>query len=144
MHILAAQDPRSRRVTIVALIFVLCSLLSIGRILWDAHTSSQVKESSIDVARRSDERFAAVKALLPRRGVIGYIGETGAQARGDYYLAEYALAPLVVDDSPNHPAVLVNFLDLPPSIPSNLRLIKDFGHGVALYANTLYATKDAR
>jgi hypothetical protein len=141
---LAALDRRSRLGTIAALIFVVCSLLSSGRILWDARTSRHVRKSSIDVAQRSDERFAAVKTLLPQRGVIGYIGETGVLARGDYYLAEYALAPLVVDDSPNHPLVLANFPDSPSPMPSNLRLMKDFGNGVALYANALSANKDAK
>jgi hypothetical protein len=144
MHILAAQDQRSRRGTIAALVFVACSLLSSGRIFWDARTSSHLKGASINVGQRSDERFAAVRTLLPQRGVIGYIGESGALARGDYYLAEYALAPLVVDDSPNHPAVLANFPDSPSPIPSNLRLMKDFGNGVALYANALYVNKDAK
>lgn len=139
MHTLAAQDQRTRRVTIAALIFVVCSLLSSGRILWDTRTPSHVKDSSIDVAQRSDQRFSTLKTTLPQRGVIGYIGELGAQARGDYYLAEYALAPLVVDDSPNHPLVLSNFPNSPISAPANLQLVKDFGNGVALYAN-----KDAK
>jgi hypothetical protein len=142
------EDQRSRRVIIAALTFVVCSLLSSGRILWDARTPSLVKNSSIDVAERSDQRFAAVKTFLPQRGVIGYIGEPGALARGDYYLAEYALAPLVVDDSTNHSLVLANFPDSPVSTPPSLQLGKDFGHGVALYANPNYAgdhaNKDAK
>ncbi len=33
----------------------------------------------------------------------------GAAALGDYYLAQYALAPLVVDHSTNHALVVGNF-----------------------------------
>jgi hypothetical protein len=139
MRASSVPDQHSRRLTIAMLVFVVCSLLSSGRIVWDARSPSQVKRSSIDVAQRSDDRFAAVKTSLPQRGVIGYIGEPGALARGDYYLAEYALAPVVVDDSPNHPMVLANFPDSPLPTPSNLQLIKDFSNGVALYAN-----KDAK
>ncbi len=110
-------------------------MLSSARIFWDARTPSHVKDSVIDIAQHSDVRFAAVKSSLPQRGVIGYIGEPDALARGDYYLAEYALAPLVVDDSPNHPLVLANFPNAPLPTPSNLQLVKNFGNGVALFAN---------
>jgi hypothetical protein len=129
------QDRLSSRQTIAGLILILCSLLSSGRILWDARTPEQARKGAIDIAQRSDQRFAAVKTLLPQRGVIGYIGEPGALARGDYYLAEYALAPLVIDDSPGHALVLANFPDAPPAAPANLQLIKDFGNGVGLFAN---------
>jgi hypothetical protein len=128
-------DQNSRRRTTAALIFVLCSLLSSGRIFWNARTPIHARGSSIDIARNSDQRFAVLKPSLPQRGVIGYIGEPGAMARGDYYLAEYALAPLVVDDSPNHPLVLANFPNEPLLAPPNLQLVKDFGNGVALFTN---------
>jgi hypothetical protein len=135
MHESSAPDQRLRRSAIAALVFVLCSMLSSARILWDARTPQHARGSSIDVEERSDLRFAAVKTSLPKQGVIGYIGEPGALARGDYYLAEYALAPLVVDDSTNHPLILANFSNLPPVAPPNLQLVKDFGNGVALFAN---------
>jgi hypothetical protein len=120
------------------MIFVLCALVSSARILWYARTPQAVKRSSIDVAQRSDQRFGALKTLLPARGVIGYTGEPGAMARADYYRAEYALAPLVVDDSVNHALVLANFPDSTLPAQANLRLVKDFGNGIALFANPLY------
>ena len=130
-----SADQRSRRLTIVALVFVVCSILSSARIFWGARTPSHAKDSVIDIAQRSGVRFAAVKSSLPQRGVIGYIGEPDALARGDYYLAEYALAPLVVDDSPNHLLVLANFPNSALPAPPNLQLVRDFGNGVALFAN---------
>jgi hypothetical protein len=130
-----ASDSSTHRVTIVVVIFLICALLSSGRIFWDARTPEHARRASIDVGQRSDQRFAVVKASLPPRGVIGYIGQSGALSRGDYYLAEYALAPLVVDDSVNHPLVLANFPDQRFAVPSGLRLVKDFGHGVALFSN---------
>lgn len=56
---------------------------------------------------------------------------------GDYYLTQYALAPLVVDHSPNHSLVVGNF---PSSSPlafasANLQVVKDFGDGVLIFAN---------
>jgi hypothetical protein len=135
MQAAPTQDRVLGRQATAVLIFVLCSLLSSGRILRDARTPSYLRKGSIDIAQRSDQRFAAVKMMLPPRGVIGYIGESGALARGDYYLAEYALAPLVVDDSSKHRLILANFPDAPLPAPANLQLMKDFGHGVALFAN---------
>lgn len=135
----SAPNQHSRCVPVVVIIFVACCLLSTGRIAWQARTPDAVRHSSIDIELSSDARFSALKRDLPRRGVIGYIGEPGALARGDYYLTEYALSPLVVDDSTNHPLVVANFPNLPPVAPSGLQLVKDFGHGVALFAN-----KDAR
>ncbi len=89
-----------------------------------------------DIARRSDLRFAGLKAALPPRGVIGYVGDAGESGVAPYYLAQYALAPLVLDRSPNHPLVVGNFPSGPPdrSTAAKLRLVKDCGDGVLLFA----------
>ena len=93
------------------------------------------RSASADIAQRSDLRFARLKASLPQRGVIGYVGVTGESGVAAYYLAEYALAPLVLDRSPNHPFVVGNFPSTPPAASvENLRLVKDFGDGVLLFA----------
>ena len=85
--------------------------------------------------QRSGQRFAALRDALPKRGVIGYIGPS-EDGLGYYYLAQYALAPLVVDHSSNHVLVIGNFPhSAPPQLPDNLKLVKDFGGGVLLFAN---------
>jgi hypothetical protein len=140
MHDSSAIDQRSRRITSGALIFILGCMLSTARIVRDAPKPNRPPDSAQGVGRRSDQRFAALKASLPERGVIGYLGEPGAAALGDYYLTQYALAPLVVDYSPNHPLVVANFPSSPargPTLPQSesLQLVKDFGDGVLLFAN---------
>jgi hypothetical protein len=122
------------------MIFVLCCLMSSGREVWDAQSILKSPARSNSPAIHADERFAAIKGSLPERGVIGYIGEPGALALGDYYAAQYALAPLVVEHSAKHPLVIGNFPSAHSSPPStaddaNLRLIRDFGDGVLLFAN---------
>ena len=126
----------SQPVTIAALVLLAGCLVSSGRLLWDAPRPGHLKDPA-EVAQRSDQRFAALKVALPARGVVGYIGESSALARGDYYLAEYALAPLVVDDSTNHRIVIGNFPSLGsvPFAAKNLQLVKDFGNGVLLLTN---------
>jgi len=132
---LSESDRRSRCFTIGLMIFVLSCLLSSGRLLMHACNVQDPNQ----VERRSDGRFAALKAALPERGVIGYTGDAGASP-GEYYLAQYALAPLVVEYSANHAWVVGNFHagQLPPQT-HDLQVVKDFGDGVILFAN-----RDAR
>ena len=124
----------SRR-TVIFAVFCLCCLLSSARLVKDAPTPGHFTTS--DIAASSDERFAALKAALPSRGVIGYIGESGNSGLADYYLAQYALAPLILDRSTNHSLVLGNFPTSPPIQASSntLHLQRDFGHGILLFAS---------
>ena len=102
----------------------------------EAPASGRLKDEN-DIARRSDQRFAALRPYLPQHGVVGYIGEPGAAAMGDYYLTQYALAPLVLDHSTNHRFVVGNFPSSSPAAraPAKLQLVKDFGDGVLLFAS---------
>lgn len=124
----------SRNQLVVLVIFILCCLLSTARILRQAPKPGRLQPD--DIAQRSDQRFAAIKQMLPRDGVVGYVGEPGNSSLPDYYLAQYALAPLVVDRSLQHELVIGNFpgRQVPVSLPG-LRKIRDFGNGVALLAN---------
>lgn len=133
------SSPILNRTTIVALLFVLCSLLSSARLILEAPNLRNLQPDV--VALRSDQRFAALKTALPVRGTIGYVGDSGEFAVADYYLTQYALAPLVVDHSLNHPLIVGNYRSAASAeaFPTNLQLIKDFGNGVLLFSN-----KDAR
>jgi hypothetical protein len=132
-------DSPPPRTAIAALIFVLCCLLSSARLVIETPALNHL--GSDHIAQRSDERFRALKAELPQRGVVGYIGETGNLAVGDYYLAQYALAPVVVDRSGNHPLVVGNFpAGSPPGDETlSLHVVKDFGGGVLLFSNPAFA-----
>ena len=103
--------------------------------LRDAARPSHIQPSANE--RRTEQRFSALRAALPERGVIGYVGEPGADAMGDYYWAQYALAPLVVEHSPNHRLVVGNFVSTSAARPAfeNLHLARDFGNGVLLFRN---------
>jgi hypothetical protein len=123
----------SARTRLVLLIFVFCCLLSSARLVMRAPIPG--RSTPDDVARGSDLRFARLKAALPQRGVVGYLGEAGEPGVAPYYLAQYALAPLVLDRSLNHPFVVGNFPSNPPAASiEKLRLVEDFGDGVLLFA----------
>jgi hypothetical protein len=126
----------SLRAAIGALVLVVCCLLSTARLVMHAPTLGRPTAPDL-ISLRSDQRFARLKTLLPTRGVVGYVDAPGNSNAANYYLAQYALAPLLVDYSPQHSLVVGNFpaKSLPPDLSPNLRLIKDFGNGVLLFAN---------
>ena len=133
MYTTSGPQRTSAKAVGATLVLVVCCLLSTARIVFEAPRPRHIR--SDDISKRSDQRFAALKARLPARGVIGYIGETGDSATPDYYLTQYALVPLDVDLSPNHSLVVGNFPSSPPlGIPQNLHLLEDFGQGVMLFA----------
>lgn len=116
------------------LVLIVSCLLSSIRILRDSPGLAHGRDD--DIAKRSDQRFAAAKLVLPGHGIIGYVGENGESSLPDYYLAQYALAPLVIDRSIQHKFVVGNFpsLQVPSSLPG-LRKVEDFGNGVVLLTN---------
>jgi hypothetical protein len=133
MHLPQRIVSASPRMKCAILLFTICCLLSTIRILREAPNPAHITRD--DVSKKSDERFAAVKTRLPASGVIGYIGESGNSSTPDYYLTQYALAPLVVDRSSHHAIVIGNFpLSRPSDLPPNLRLLEDCGSGVLLFA----------
>jgi len=119
------------KTTAALCVFILACLLSSARLVVDA--PSIVHPPPDEIGQRSDQRFAALKAALPNRGVVGYVGESGNVGLADYYLAQYELAPLVVERSGSHSLVIGNF-HRKAEAPANLRLIHDFGNGVLLFA----------
>src|SRR5690348_6771146 len=121
------------RTRFVLLAFVFCCLLSSARLVIQAPIAG--RSFPDDIAQRSDVRFARLKAALPQRGVIGYVGDAGESDVAPYYLAQYALAPLVLDRSTNHPLVVGNFYSsAAPRAWAKLRLVRDFGNGVLLFS----------
>ena len=138
MQTKAGSQSASGKAIGATLLLVACCLLSTAHIIFQAPGPGHI--NSDDISKHSDLRFAALKARLPTSGVIGYIGEPGDSAIPDYYLTQYALAPLVVESSPNHSLVIGNFPSSRVSvIPPGLTPVEDFGNGVILFA-----AKDAK
>ena len=127
----------NRRSTLALVLFLLGCLLSSARLVVDAPRPRSIDDLASQIPNRSDRRFVALKTALPRHGTVGYVGESGApvDVLGNYYLTQYALAPMIVENSSNHPLVVGNFPRSQPShVPDNLTLIRDFGNGVFLFA----------
>jgi hypothetical protein len=126
------------RIAITLALTLMLSLLSSVRAVIEALPSSQLKTLTGAVAERSDLRFAELRRALPEHGVVGYVGEASGSEVKDYYLTQYALVPLVVERSQDHPLVIGNFpssrLASPPATTEGLVLVRDFGDGVLLLA----------
>ena len=134
MRAIPRPDRRLLGTTSAVLLVVFSCLLSTARIIRQAPVPTRLEADP--VARRSDERFAEITASLPARGTIGYIGVDGLEGTADYYLAQYALAPRVIDRSPNHRVVIGNFPQTSAkNFPPGLTIVKDFGNGVLLFSN---------
>jgi hypothetical protein len=84
------------------------------------------------------QRFDAIKKILPERGVICYAPDPRIEVdtNKDYFLAQYALAPLVLRTNRDCDLLVANFpggsTKVRISSPDYL-LAKDFGNGVALF-----------
>ena len=84
------------------------------------------------------QRFAAVKKMLPERGVICYAPDPHIEAgtAKDYFLAQYALAPLVLRTSGGCDLLITDYPDNLPrttTTPADYLLVENFGNGVALF-----------
>jgi uncharacterized protein YqgQ len=119
----------------ILLVMVTICLLSEFRLLKQAgmlHPSLLSREPQ----SLYDKRFNDVRKMLPKHGVVGYLSDRSGNV-GSYYLTQYALAPLVVDNSMDHHFVIGNFGDAhsPISINHDWVLLRDFGNGVILFEN---------
>lgn len=80
-------------------------------------------------------RFDAVKKLLPSRGLICYLPDPHAEGSTtkDYFLAQYALAPLVLRTSGGCDLLITNYADGSHHAIADYLPVEDFGSGVALF-----------
>ncbi len=93
-----------------------------------------------DLPTKMDSRLAGVRETLPKSAVLGYVTDISFKDNPDeykvnYLLSQYALVPVVIEDSQNHELILGNFApDRPSRIISDRRLsvVSDFGRGIML------------
>jgi hypothetical protein len=84
-----------------------------------------------------EARFAPAKQLLPKNGIVCYLPDfsSSESAKRDFFLARYALAPLVVRTVPDCDPLIANFpTGVPPSLllSNKYSVLEDFGNGVLL------------
>lgn len=134
------------RRTRLGLALVLLYALASGA-AWLKLAGSAAGRSAPDEISTYERRFQEVRAALPARGVVGYLGRTDSAGRTPaereasslldfkrYLLAQYALAPVVLIESTEPDIVVGNFdRGKAPSTPVGFRIERDFGNGLVLF-----------
>jgi hypothetical protein len=117
----------------VLLLLVLTALLN--NLFFVRLTRSASSPFGQDYVSPADERFASLKTDLPAHGVVGYTSdETDVNERTKkYYLAQYALAPLIVVNNTDQTLVIGDFNKEEAAVIGNLVLLKRFENGVVLF-----------
>jgi len=83
-------------------------------------------------------RFTGIRAILPPRGTVGYLSDTGGMQENtkDYYLTQYFLAPVVIAPDTAHELVVANFASgsaiAAVAAAHDLSIERNFSNGVAL------------
>jgi hypothetical protein len=84
------------------------------------------------------DRFTGIRAILPPRGTVGYLSDTGGRQKNPkaYFLTQYYLAPVVIAPDTAHELVVANFASSSAiatlAASHGLRIERDFSNGVAL------------
>jgi hypothetical protein len=115
-----------------ALCLLAVSLLSSGQLLKLTYQSH-----SPDVDNLYLGRFDGIKSMLPRRGVVCYMPnpDNSFDVKKHYFLAQYALAPLVVRPTADCDPLIGDFPAGSTAASVSGRqfvVLKDFGNGLML------------
>jgi hypothetical protein len=126
----------SRRVIMAILLLCMVILLpTIHSVMYLTFRLQSVVSDNDEVSRHQ-KRLLLIRYNLPRYGVIGYVGDRGDPGK-EYRLTQYALAPLLVDPTPNHALVVGNFNEADADggrcKHKGLVPVFDFGDGVCLF-----------
>lgn len=134
---------RVRHLTAKAGVAVLILFALLSNLHWLLQGAFDPDFPRRDRISQYERRFEGLKKILPTHGVVGYLSHRQAQdirfdaGTAEFYLTQYALAPLIVIHSPERDLVIGNFgvSRVDPEIfkDRDLTLIKDFGNGVMLF-----------
>lgn len=108
------------------------------------------KFNGIDLVTQHEKRYQEIRKALPQNTTVGYISslsdpknilsvaDTTHEVQ-EYYLAQYALSPVVLERGKDHSLVVGDFYrpDIKIEIDKNLTIVKDYGNGVLLLKNNL-------
>jgi hypothetical protein len=130
-------------------ILILCTGYAALNLLWQG-IRSYPELPETDPVTIHEERIKQLKPFLPASGDLGYVTTVendrifakekafqNVEFLAQYALTQYTLAPLIVQNSPDLPLVIGNFLDGPPAPgfleKHDLAPLRDFGDGLVLY-----------
>jgi hypothetical protein len=132
----------SPRNVLAVLLVAGVSFLSIGKFFQEI-SDFYVRRPEVDGVTQFTSRYTPVRALLPEKGVIGYMTDPAAaadelNATAELYLVQYALAPVVVVNSTDQRYIVTNFHTMVTTgsmADQGFKLVREFGNGVAVFEN---------
>lgn len=86
-----------------------------------------------------DRGISTIRPSLPPSGTVGWYTDSpnGASALQEFYLAQYALAPLVVVKNTDQKLVVGSIHSEQGRVTDpNLQMVRNFGNGIVLLRNT--------
>ena len=92
-----------------------------------------------DFMARHDQRFEPLRDALPKRGIVGYMSDAPNEYEHELRrsLAQYSLAPLIVQAGTTQPLIVAEFTDPAAVVRGRelqLTVLRDFGNGLILFA----------
>jgi len=128
-------------------IVVVISLVVNLRLLVNVMLDADFNAVGADMISVYETKFKDMESKLPSKGIVGYIddrfgrmNDTKDDSRSErlaarYYVAQYVLAPRLIEYSIKHRYVIGNFINVGYSkevIPSGATIRADFGGGLVL------------
>lgn len=137
MHVLLPRMDYAARIKAGALVLLVLTALLTNVFYLRAGRAPGPGVGREDIVTASENRFAELKRVLPRRGVVGYVSDqTDESPRLErYFLAQHALAPLIVVTGADRALVVGDFATpagAARAAAGSLVLVRDFGDGVVL------------
>ncbi len=105
------------RITVLILLLGFCIVSAVNGYQTASQAAGEVNGD--DMVTAWDKRLRKIRPLLPESGVVGYLADwdiPGAQFGSsdqevEFLLAQYTVAPVVLERGKDHPVILGNFSD---------------------------------
>jgi hypothetical protein len=138
------------RLAAVILLAGLCIFSAINGFQTAAKAAGEV--SGDDMVTAWDKRLRKIRSLLPEYGVIGYAADWdipggtfgSSDQEVEFLLAQYTVAPVVLERGTNHSIILGNFSDNgdPNKLPSvqdtlGIRLTQPYSNEINIFEGTV-------
>jgi len=129
----------SFRITLAIVSMIICTLfLNLSMLLGMLAFPEQLRK---DISEY-EKKYEKLREVLPVNGVVGYISDDQKDENaGRYYIAQYALAPIIVTRSLDHKIIIGNFRTSSPKSEIcekyGLVTVKDFGNGLIIFSRDI-------
>lgn len=132
------NDDYFSRVRLGALLLLVGTALLTNLANWGGALWSGRPGAARDGVALADKRCQALKGDLPGRGIVGYVddGQDDLDSTKEYYLTQYALAPVVVARNAERDLVVGNFRRADSgarkAASAGLEVVRDYRNGLFL------------